>query len=171
MDKLFDSLGWICAITMIFSVLIWYGVLKIDKQQEQELILNYEKHPENYQEKFFGYIEFPKYRESRMIEYGNPNQVVESTHIGILGEAPAQISSGTLILVGHSRRNQFAILHQLQKGDDIVVIHDKTHYHYQVKQLEVIDENNLSFLNQLQENKLILITCMDDNEKRLIVVC
>lgn len=171
MDRIFEKLGWITLFLMVFSFLLGYGFLKIDQKQEQKLIMEYEEEPKQYQTKYFGYLSFPAYQQYRFIMYGSPENAVKQAKIGIFGEQPNSVPSDPLILVGHSRKNQFEILHKLKIGDEVKLTKEKNQYQYYVVDKEVIEESDMSFMKKIQDHMLILITCMTDNEKRLVVYC
>lgn len=171
MDKIFEKLGWMILFLMTFSFLLGYGVLKMDQKKEQILMMEYEEEPEQYRNEYFGYLSFPNYHQYLFIMYGSPEQAVSQFKIGIFGEHPKNVPCDPFILVGHSRKNQFEILHKLKIGDTVELVKEKNQYQYHVIGKEVIEESNLSFMKKLRNHMLILITCMNDNEKRLVVYC
>lgn len=171
MDRILEKLGWMTLFLMVFSLLLGYGFLKIDQKKEQILMMEYEEEPEQYRTEYFGYLSFPNYQQYRFIMYGSPEQAVKQFKIGIFGEEPKNVPSDPLILVGHSRKNQFEILHKLKIGDVVELTKEKNRYQYHVVRKEVIEESDITFMKKVHNHMLVLITCMNDNEKRLVVYC
>lgn len=171
MDKIFSFLGWIGIFGITLSLQISYGILKIDNFKEKELIIKYEKSPEMYETQYFGYIIFPYSQVERLIMYGDAKEVVKKQRIGIFGEIPENFPDDYLILVGHSRKNQFSILHQLKISDKVKIKRGNREYTYKVEKKEVINASDLSFIKNIKNKMLVLITCMEDNNKRLVIYC
>lgn len=171
MDRFFECLGWILLFVMTFIFLIGHEKLKLENKQEQTIITEYEKHPKKYETSYFGYLIFQGYNEKRIILYGDAKDVLSKSKIGIFGEVPVVVPKEPLILVGHSRQNQFSILHHLKQGDQIILRKRDYKYFYEVIEKEVIEESDTHFLKKIKDNMLVLITCMDDDNKRLIVYC
>lgn len=83
---------------------------------------------------------------------------------------------GNLVIVGHNYKNGqfFGNLKKLEKGDNIFLIANKGNTEmYKVYDMYIIDENDMRCTNQETNGKieLTLITCDNDNTKRLVVKC
>ncbi len=87
---------------------------------------------------------------------------------------------GNTAITGHSSyfpwdsgrfKDVFALLHEVVKGDKIVVYQDQEKYLYEVSSIEVVLPQDIDILKQTPEEKLTLITCtpIGTNYKRLIV--
>ena len=108
----------------------------------------------------------------------NKAPVRESTELSTLAEAighftSTNIFSGNIGLASHNRgskANYFANIHKLKKGD---VIYFESIYgtkKYSVETIVEIDETDLSYLAETEDNRITLITCIDNKpEKRLCV--
>ena len=83
---------------------------------------------------------------------------------------------GNLVIVGHNYKNGkfFGNLKKLTKGDNIFLLSSKGNAQvYKVYDTYIVDETDMSCTSQETNGKieLTLITCDDDNTKRLVVKC
>lgn len=87
---------------------------------------------------------------------------------------------GNVVITGHSSyfpwdpgrfKDVFAVLHDLKKGDQILLYNNQKRYIYEVSNIKKIWPSELEVLKPSTENKLTLITCtpIGTNLKRLIV--
>lgn len=166
--------GWMIVFLFSITGIFGYGIIKNDKLAQQEKIKHYEREVisnEKTNETYFGYIHFPKHQVNRLIEYGNPSEIVDKYNIGIFGPVPTSLKNENLILVGHNRPNQFSVVLKLKAGDMVMIVHEKQKYQYQVMERKVIDSDDLNFLKSLNTRTLVLITCLDDASKRIVIFC
>ncbi len=88
---------------------------------------------------------------------------------------------GNVVITGHSSyftwdpgrfKDVFALLHQVNIGDTIIVYHEQQKYVYQVYDKKVVMPDQVDVLTQKSEDRLTLITCtpVGTNLKRLIVL-
>lgn len=93
---------------------------------------------------------------------------------------PLPGQSGNIVITGHSSyypwdpgrfKDVFALLHNLNVGDEIIIFHRQKKYTYQVSELEKVFPYEVNVLNDFQDDRLTLITCtpIGTNLKRLIV--
>jgi LPXTG-site transpeptidase (sortase) family protein len=91
---------------------------------------------------------------------------------------PGQI--GNVVITGHSSyfpwdagrfKDVFALLHDIVKGDKIVVYYEQDKYIYEVDEIQIVLPEDIEVLKQTPYDKLTLITCtpVGTNLKRLIV--
>ena len=83
---------------------------------------------------------------------------------------------GNLVIVGHNYKNDqfFGNLEELEKGDTIFVLSSKgSAQMYKVYDTYIVDETDMRCTSQETNGKieLTLITCDNDNKKRLVVKC
>lgn len=83
---------------------------------------------------------------------------------------------GNLVIVGHNYKNEyfFGNLKKLTIGDNIFLLSSEGNAQlYKVYDTYIVDETDMSCTNQETngEIELTLITCADDNTKRLVVKC
>lgn len=87
---------------------------------------------------------------------------------------------GNVAITGHSSyfpwdsgrfKDVFALLHEVQKGDKIVVYYSQEKYIYQVDEIKVVKPNDIDILKQTPGDQLTLITCtpVGTNLNRLVV--
>ena len=83
---------------------------------------------------------------------------------------------GNLVIVGHNYKNGqfFGNLKKLEIGDNIFLLSSKGNAEmYKVHDMYIVDEKDMRCTNQETNGKieLTLITCDNDNTKRLVVKC
>lgn len=84
---------------------------------------------------------------------------------------------GNLCIIGHNYHNSnfFSKLNQINIGDTVVLTNadNKSELTYVANKIYVISKNDLSVLNQQNDNEieLTLITCTNNKNERLIVKC
>lgn len=75
---------------------------------------------------------------------------------------------GNVVITGHSSyfpwdpgrfKDVFALLHQVDIGDQVVVYHDQVKYTYQIYEKKVVKPSEVEVLTQKGDNRLTLITC------------
>lgn len=75
---------------------------------------------------------------------------------------------GNVVITGHSSyfpwdpgrfKDVFALLHQVNIGDEVIVYHDQVKYKYIVYDKKVVKPSEVDVLTQEGENRLTLITC------------
>ena len=108
------------------------------------------------------YIEIPK------IELKAP--IASGTEANILNEFVGHfentaILEGNIGLAAHNRGykvNYFARLKELEEGDFVYYYYKGAKKKYQINLKEIIKDTNWEFLEPTKENKLTLITCVED---------
>lgn len=119
---------------------------------------------------YLGYIEFSGIK--RLIATGTNKKVLDK---GLVGTFPTSANLddevGNIILAGHNNKNIFNKLHYLKIGNQIKIVTHKNIYLYEVKQIETISENDMSYFNKVLNKKILtLVTCKNDSRYRLIVI-
>lgn len=93
---------------------------------------------------------------------------------------PTPNKSGNIVLTGHSSyypwnpgryKDVFAVLHNINIGDEIVMFHKQKKYSYTVTQIDKVYPEDVKVLGDAGDDRLTLITCtpIGTNIKRLIV--
>jgi sortase A len=88
--------------------------------------------------------------------------------------------TGNVVVTGHSSyfpwdpgrfKDVFALLHDVEKGDRIVIYYNQDKYLYEVNDKKVVMPDNIEVLKQTPDDRITLITCtpVGTNLKRLIV--
>lgn len=116
------------------------------------------------------YIEIPSIYLKAPIE--------ESTNMEILNEYVGHFedtskTTGNIGLAGHNRgykNNYFENLNKVQKGEEIKYKYNDFEEVYIVQSIEIIKSTNWSYLENTAENKITLITCVENKpDERLCV--
>ncbi len=92
---------------------------------------------------------------------------------GHMANTPAPGDSGNAVITGH-RDTFFRHIHELQKGDIMVVQRDGKTFRYEVTGKKVVEPTDLSVLRQSHDSEMTLITCyptyyIGPAPKRLVV--
>lgn len=105
--------------------------------------------------------------------------IKESTELDVLSEAighftSTSIYSGNIGLAAHNsgdtEKLYFKNLHKLEKGSEIYYQTDFGTKRYVVEVKEIIDETDFSYLQQTKDNRITLITCVNNQPtKRLCI--
>lgn len=93
---------------------------------------------------------------------------------------PYPNQSGNVVLTGHSSyypwdpgrfKDVFAVLHQAEIGDEIIVFHNQKKYFYKITSINKVLPTEVNVLGDSGDDRLTLITCtpIGTNLKRLIV--
>ncbi len=72
---------------------------------------------------------------------------------------------GNIGLAGHNRgykNNYFEKLNKLKKGDEIKYKYNNFEKTYLIEKIETIKNTNWSYLENTKENKITLITCIEN---------
>ena len=111
------------------------------------------------------YIEIP------VIDLKAP--IAEGTEADILNDkvghfVDTSIETGNIGLAGHNRgykHNYFQNLKKLKKEDKIIYIHDDFKKVYSIDKIEIIENTDWTYLKNTDENKITLITCIENEPK------
>lgn len=97
---------------------------------------------------------------------------VLKTAIGHFNDTP--YFNGNICLAAHNRgynQNFFERLNEVQKGDKVEYITKYATYEYEVTDIKIIEETDLTVLNPTKKDQITMITCIaNQRDKRLCVV-
>lgn len=115
-------------------------------------------------------IKIPKIKLEAPIAEGTTVEVMNK-FVGHFEET--NLWNGNVGLAAHNRGypvNYFENLKKLNFGDEIIYIKGKNKRTYKVDTIEIIKETDWSYLQKSRENKITLITCVENNpEYRLCI--
>lgn len=106
---------------------------------------------------YIGYIKIDNIKLKRGIKLGINDKILDEYNVGM-------IKSNNIILAGHAVENVFGNLYKLRIEDEISLYLDKI-IKYKIADISVVNKNDFNHLN----SDLVLITCMIDSNKRLII--
>ena len=111
------------------------------------------------------YIEIPSINLSAPIAEGTDSTTL-NTKVGHFIDSA--IESGNIGLAGHNRGyeyNYFQDLKKLKKEDQIIYTHESFKKIYIVDKIEIIENSNWNYLKESEDNKITLITCIENQPK------
>ena len=116
--------------------------------------------PEEELEKW--YIEIPKIKLKAPIAEGTDSETL-NTKIGHFSET--DLMQGNIGLAGHNRgyeNNYFQNLKKLKIDDEIIYKYLEYQKTYKIDKIEIIKNTDWSYLDKTNENKITLITCVEN---------
>lgn len=168
-------------LTIVIFLVIYFfynhkSILKTSDLVNQIEIFNKEtnnKEDKNTQEKIeLGdwYIEIPTINLKAPIAEGTDSKTLNLKVGHFIDTA---IEAGNIGLAAHNRgydNNYFKNLKKIKKEDKIIYSHGEFKKEYFVNIIEIIDNSNWNYLKESEENKITLITCVENepNYRRCI---
>lgn len=116
-------------------------------------------------EAFDWYIEIPKIKVYAPIEEGIDEDILNRS-VGHFEDTSRK--NGNCGLAAHNRGyrvNYFARLKELEKQDIIYYFVDGRKYQYQITDILIIYETDWSMLEDTEDNRITLITCVENREE------
>ncbi len=169
------SINILTAIISFFIVLflnLIFNPAKIDSIENP--ILNYDKEvSENKvqdktnkqdREEFNWYIEIPSINLKAPINESTKMEVLND-YVGHFEDTAKE--EGNIGLAGHNRgykNNYFKNINKLKKGDEIKYKYNNFEKTYIIEKIETIKNTNWSYLENTKENKITLITCIENKK-------
>ena len=136
-----------------------YDEVISEKDNEYESI---ETNTSQNEEEVNWYIEIPALSLRAPIQE-TVNLDVLNNNIGHFEETSKK--EGNIGLAGHNRgfeKNYFRELNKLKKGEEIKYKYNEFEKTYLIKKIEIIKNTNWSYLENTRENKITLITCIEN---------
>ena len=119
---------------------------------------------------FDWYIEIPKIKLYAPIEEGTDDEILNRS-VGHFENTSRR--NGNCGLAAHNRGyrvNYFANVKELEKGDLIYYFVDGKKYKYEISEIVIIYETDWSMLEDTEEEKITLITCVENREEYRLCV-
>ncbi|MCM1370970.1 MAG: sortase, partial [Clostridium sp.] len=116
-----------------------------------------------------GYIEIPKISLKKTIKVGNVEKILNQKYVAIIEGKTSQ--SKNLVLAGHNIESVFKNIRSLEINDNILIYIENEMRYYKVGNIKTIEVDDTQYLRETKEQTLTLITCTDNNTKRLLVIC
>ena len=174
-------------ISILISIIIFTTIITLIKYEQNDkestnkneienevkivenLFLESETKPE-IENDILGILEIKKINVKGIVKEGSNSEVL-SKYIGHIEESPKY--DGNICLAGHNRGNiypYFSKLNQLVEGDEIIYKNIFGENRYKINNIKKIEETDWSMLQDSEENKITLITCIkNERDKRLCV--
>lgn len=121
---------------------------------------------------YVGYVELADYNIKRLIISTTDKIQLDKGFVGILkGSANLDDEYGNIILAGHSIINVFQNLHYTKVGDTIKLVSHLKEYNFTIVEKHIIADDDFSYFKQSDNQKILtLVTCENNNKKRLVVI-
>ena len=167
-------------ISVIILMFLGYIFIPNKENEEQETpktieeqtteVMTIEEKTETKDENVIGYITIESIKlDKAPIADGTENKVINK-YVGHFKET--SYLDGNVALCSHNRGNYatyFENLKNIKKGDTITYITKNETKQYEVIEIKEIEETDLSVLEQTEENRITLITCIEN--KRAFRLC
>lgn len=140
-----------------------YNKYKLDKKIDEIIISK----TGNVTSLYEGYIYIPKFNYKNLIKKGD--QAIDENYVSMHELSSGITDKGNIILSGHNNRYVFHKLYKLSVGDEIIISDFNIERLYTVDKIKYVRVDDSSVFDK--ENKLTLITCTNDTQKRLVVIC
>lgn len=159
----------IISILLLLFVFL-YLPLQIKETNYQKVIKRIEspKKEDNIPSNYLGIVEIESIKIKNIIQYGTQPEVLNNWFVGLL-ESCDSLEQGPIILAGHNIPKVFRNLHQIKKEEKIVIKTQNQQTIYWVTDIKVVNPYDMESIKTNDPNMLILITCTQNDKKRLIV--
>ena len=156
-------------IVKIFLIIVsFYLLMLVCKEIKRNYLIDNVINQNKIDSSYEGYLLIPKLKYKNLIKKGS-NEVLDKNLISMNEFSESIESNKNIILAGHNNKQVFHNLYYLNKNDEIILSNFKNDYKYIIKEKKYIDVTDYSIFKQ-KDNTLTLITCSNDNQKRLIVI-
>lgn len=166
--------------TKLFGILLIFGSLTliineyIDNKNDvtfhnkkiNEMFIN---NGNKIDDEYIGYIEIERLGIKRLIKEGITSEVLDNNFVGYVTRSKPINEIGNTVLAGHSINIVFAKLHSLKIEDTIIITTYDKSYKYKVSKKYETSPDDVSIYNSGAVKELTLITCTNNNSKRLII--
>ena len=160
----------LCKISFLIAILVLFNSDSTIYNKEYEKIDNILENKEVYQKenKYFGYINIPKYGYTKLIKN---EESLDTKNISLVNnKGNIESSSYNIVLAGHNTKNVFSVLYRLDINDEIIINTFNFKYKFKVYNIEMVNIKDTYVLDNEYDKKILtLITCTQDNQKRLII--
>lgn len=168
LKKFFKVISFILIISSII-IILYFGInKKIDKVKHINIITNSINVKTNYTN--VPYIEIPSINVTRVIKSENNQKVLDDGYVIIYNDNKNLYEINNLVLAGHNTINIFKDLKKTNLNDLIYIRYKNTKYTYKINSKKIINVREMSYLDETPYSNLTLITCTNDDQKRLLVL-
>ncbi len=160
-----SKIAYICMVIIFCLFQIFINQNKIITDFNQNIMnqeFNTENKIENEEKTERWEIEIPKISLKATIAEGTTKETLNQ-YVGHFEQT--QKEEGNIGLAAHNRGyevNYFQNLKLLQKGDEIKYIHNQFEKIYEVEKCRIIKDTEWEYLEDTEDNRLTLITCVEN---------
>ncbi|MDD3341473.1 MAG: sortase [Bacilli bacterium] len=162
------NIGILCLCSAVGIVSYNYIQNKIFTNKQKTIIQKSQIKNQNYTE--IPYLEIPALQISRVIKDSVDPSILDQRYVGIWNQNKNLKIDHHIVLAGHNVKDVFGKIKNLQKKDKIILHYKDVIYEYEVTNKKIISVQDLSYLEETKENKITLLTCTNDDQKRQIVI-
>ena len=144
------------------------NITELFKNRKEIKIIN-EMNYNNQELDYAGYIYIPKIQLKKLIKYGTNREILDENYVGIL--SGKTLENKNIVLAGHNIQTVFKKLKKLNIGDEIILNTIKKVNYYKVYKIVKINPNEFKYFYDANEEILTLVTCADNNTRRLLIIC
>lgn len=161
---------FLALLILISSGIYYYQFTnkEIKKTKENQKIIEQYHKKGRVSADVLGIITLCKTRKSSVIKRGNVDDIISKNQVASLNQ---QLNvKEDIYLAGHSIPSVFGDLHQYQVGNQLLLtIHHKKYYYDIYKIEKILIDDFTPFLQIKQYPRLLLMTCTNDSNVRLLV--
>lgn len=160
----------LCKISFLITVLILFNSDSLIYDEDYAKIDDILENRQVYQKenKYFGYINIPKYdyvkliKNEKSLDYKNISLINNNSNI--------KDKNYNIVLAGHNINNIFSVLYRLNINDEIIINTFNSKYKFIVYDIKFVNIKDTYILDNEYDKKILtLITCTQDNQKRLVI--
>ena len=155
-------LGCCCILGAIYIYISDRREISMQKEEAKEKIDQIETSSNKKKE---GYLKIPSIALYQVLEKGDVTQLLSESKVAYWNVP----DSKNIHFVGHRIPAVFASLERLEKGEIVELYWNGVYGRYRVSDFQVVNETEFPSFPSV--GNLVLITCMEDDSKRLIVLC
>lgn len=167
----------ICIIMIIIALIYFFCIYEEKLVDANEIItdsefenITYDRRENILDEDVLGILTIDKISLIATVKEGSNNEVLKE-YIGHIEDTATY--DGNIGLAAHNRGNKysfFARINELEKGD--IITYQTKFYtrEYKVYNIQTVYETDWSLLNNTEENKLTLITCINNKPSQRLCV-
>lgn len=168
----------LCSFTLILLSLV--NILYVTLSRQNKLTINKKivdnltntKSGYNYvNDNIVGYLEIDNLNIKSVIKKGVSDVILDQNVIGMLDGVEIGIENNDIFLAGHNIKEVFRNLHIIKKGDIVKITTIASCYKYKVIKILTVNEEETNYLINNHMNYLTMMTCTNEANKRLIIIC
>lgn len=163
----YKIIGFVLIITSL-GFLTFRNITELFKNRKEIKIIN-EMNYNKPELEYAGYIYIPKIQLKKLIKYGTNREILDENYVGIL--SGKTLENKNIVLAGHNIQTVFKELKNLNIGDEIILNTIKKVNYYKVYKIVKINPNEFKYFYDANEEILTLVTCADNNTRRLLIIC